>query len=285
MEIKEITSKSALHKLKRKGLPYKYDLNIYRGCTHNCQYCYAAKSHKYISNNSFNEEVFVKGNIADLLEQELSSPAWSGDIINIGGVCDSYQAVEDKYRLMRDVLKVMIKHRKPVIISTKSDLILRDIDLIDELAQHTYVNIAVSITSCDDNISKRVEPGASLPASRVNILKEFSETKAYTGFHLMPILPYLADSEDSLEQLVKWAAEVRVSYMLSGMLYLTGGIKKRYYEFINKYFPAYLADYNDLYPGGGAKKEYKNRVHSFLAELRGNYGVNNQYSKFIKERL
>ncbi len=285
MEITEITSKSALHKLKRKGLPYKYDLNIYRGCTHNCQYCYAAKSHKYISNNNFNEKVFVKRNIAELLDRELSSPSWSGDIINIGGVCDSYQAVEDKYRLMRDILKVMIKHKNPIIISTKSDLILRDIDLIDDLAQHTYVNIAVSITSCDNNISKRVEPGASLPGSRVNILKRFSETKAYTGFHLMPILPYLADSQENLEQLVKWAAEARVSYMLSGMLYLTGGIKKRYYEFINKYFPAYLAEYNDLYLGGGAKKEYKNTVHNFLAEMRKRYGVNNQYSKFIKKHL
>jgi len=145
--------------------------------------------------------------------------------------------------------------------------------------------IVISITSCDNYISKKVEPGASLPVSRLKVLKEFSHTNSYTAFHLMPILPYLADSEESLEQLVRWAAEARVSYMLSGMLYLTGGIKKRFYDFIKKQFPQYLSDYNDLYPRGGANKEYKNIIHSYLAEMRLKYGVNNHYAKFIKKHL
>jgi DNA repair photolyase len=281
MQVTEIEVGSALHELKRRGLPYKYDLNIYRGCTNGCKYCYAVKSHSYLGLESFNQEVVVKTNIADRLEKELSSTNWKKEIINIGGVCDSYQALEKQYQLMRQVLKVMIKYKNPIIISTKSDLILRDLDLLDELAGHTYVNAALSITSADENIAKMVEPGASSPYLRFKALREIDKTKAYTGFHLMPILPFLADDEATLETLVSWAAEAKADYMLTGMLYLTGGIKSRYLSFIKQYYPEYFASYSTLYPKGGADKDYKSKVHGYLSKMRLKYNVNNRYSKFL----
>ncbi len=281
MKAKEIETKSALHKLKRHGLPYKYDLNIYRGCSHGCKYCYAASSHKYLGNKDFESEIYVKSNIVEVLERELDSANWKGDIINIGGVCDSYQMLEEDYQLMRDVLNLMIRYKNPVIISTKSNLILRDLDLIDELASHVYVNIAICITSCDDNITKNVEPGASSPLDRFKVLCDISKTKAYTGFHLMPILPFLSDSENTLEILVKWAGQAKADYMLTGMLYLTGGIKKRYLSFIKNVYPDYYEQYCKLYPKGGANKKYKNKIHGFLAKMRDKYNVNNNYSKFL----
>ncbi|MGF7059512.1 SPL family radical SAM protein [Brassicibacter mesophilus] len=281
MEIREIEAKSALNELKRRGLPYKYDLNIYRGCSNGCKYCYAESSHKYLGSDSFQSEIFVKTNIADELEKTLSSPNWNKDIINIGGVCDSYQGVEKKYKIMRDILKIMIKYKNPIIISTKSDLILRDLDLIDELASYTYVNVALSITSINNDISKKVEPGASLPIDRLKALSEVGTTKAHTGFHLMPILPFLCDDEHSLESMVKWASEAKVDYMLTGMLYLTCGIKKRYLSFINEHYSEYYDRYCKLYPKGGADKIYKSRIHQFLSKMRQKYNVNNQYSKFL----
>jgi len=271
----------ALHKLKRRGLPYKYDLNIYRGCSHGCKYCYAEKSHEYLQSQSFDKEIFVKTNIVEALERTLSSPNWDGDIINIGGVCDSYQHAEKEYKLMPEVLKIMIKYKNPIIISTKSDLILRDIDLIDELARYTYVNIAFCITSYDSRVSKSVEPGASIPKDRYKALCELSRTKAYTGLHTMPIIPYLADDEDSLEKLVSLAAESKASYMLTGVLYLTGDIKKRYLSFIKDEYPQYYEDYIRLYPRGGANKEYKTNIHGFLKKMRSKYNVNNSYAKYL----
>ena len=281
MKVNEIEAKSALHELKRRGLPYKYDLNIYRGCNNRCKYCYAEKSHEYLNSCDYQNEIFVKTNIADELEKELSSARWNREIINIGGLCDSYQSVESKYQLMRDVLKIMIKYKNPVIISTKSDLILRDLELIDELAGYAYVNIALSITSVNNDISKRVEPGASLPKDRLKALTEVGKTKAYTGFHLMPILPFLADDENTLETLVRWASEANVDYMLTGMLYLTGGIKKRYLSFIKQEFPDFYDSYSSLYPKGAADKDYKSKIHNFLSQMRAKYHVNNQYSKFL----
>ncbi|MTI65374.1 MAG: radical SAM protein [Firmicutes bacterium] len=279
--IVENKAKSALHKLKRRSLPYKYDLNVYRGCSHGCKYCYAESSHKYLTKKNFNKDIYVKSNISDILEKELSSPNWNNEIINIGGVCDSYQNIEKDYQLMREILKLMIKYKNPVIISTKSNLILRDLDLIDKLANLTYVNIAMCITSSNSNVSKRVEPGASLPKERYKALCEISKSKAFTGFHLMPILPFLADDKDSLETLVKWASQAKADYMLTGMLYLTGGIKKRYLSFIKDTYPEYLESYSTLYPKGGANKDYKSKIHNFLKSMRNKYNVNNSYSIFL----
>lgn len=281
MKYRELMVKTALNPLKRKGLPYKYDLNIYRGCSHHCKYCYATSSHQYLTAGNFNHEIFVKTNIIQALEKELQSSNWRGDIINIGGVCDSYQAGEQHFSLMREVLKLMIKYQNPIIISTKSSLILRDYDLIDQLANKTYVNIAVSITSSKQEIAKKVEIGAALPQERVNILREFAKTKAYTGLHFMPILPFLSTDKKSLTTITKWAAATKVSYMLTGMLYLTGGIKKRYLSFIKDEFPTLLPHYQKLYPRGGALKSYKAVVHQYLAQLRQQYGVNNNYSQFL----
>lgn len=273
--------KEALYQLKRKGLPYSFDLNIYRGCSHNCQYCYARKSHKYLNSKKYESEIFVKTNIAEVFEKELKGDKTGGKFINIGGVCDTYQPAEKKYQLMPGILKILIKYKQPVIISTKSDLILRDIELIDQLAHHARVNIAVTITSDNDEISSKVEPGASLPEARWNILQEFSKTKTSIGFHFFPILPFLSDDKTSMEKMVKRASEVKVDYMLSGVLYLSGGIKDRYFSFIKREFPEYYSAYVKLYPRGKANPDYKSKIHSFLGRMREKYGVNAQYSKII----
>lgn len=273
--------KEALYQLKRKGLPYSFDLNIYRGCSHNCQYCYARKSHKYLNSKKYESDIFVKTNISEVLEKELKRGKTGGKLINIGGVCDSYQPAEKKFKLMPDILKILIKYKQPVIISTKSDLILRDIELIDQLAHHAWVNITVTITSENDDISSIVEPGANLPEARWNILQAFSKTKASTGFHFFPILPFLSDDKTSMEKMVKQASEVKVDYMLSGILYLSGGIKDRYFSFIQREFPEYYSDYVLLYPKGKAIPDYKRKIHSFLGRMREKYGVNAQYSKII----
>ncbi len=281
MKYREICANKALHPLQRKGLPYRFDLNIYRGCSHGCQYCYGPGKKHPAGAGGFSREGFVKTNIAEVLEKELRAPGWKGDIINIGGVCDSYQEGEKKYGLMRGILEVMIEYKNPVIISTKSDLILRDLDLIHELGKRTYVNIALCITTGASELSKRVEPGAAAPIDRFHALKETGKTAAHTGFHFMPIIPFLADDKENLEKMVKWAAEARVDYMLTGMLYLTGGIRRRFLTFIEENFPDLGEKFISLYPRGGADKGYKAEVHGFLAEMRKKYGVSNNYARLL----
>jgi len=130
LTVKEIRCESALTKLKRK-VPYGWDLNIYRGCRHACRYCYAIYSHQYLNSDGFYDDIHVKSNIVDVLERELSSPGWKREVVNIGGVTDSYQKAEETWQLMPEILKLLIKYRTPAIISTKSTLPLRDFDMID----------------------------------------------------------------------------------------------------------------------------------------------------------
>ena len=112
---REIQAKSALKMLRRK-VPYRWDLNIYRGCEHACHYCYARYSHKYLGSEDFDGDIYVKSNIVDVLSRELKSSAWKKEVINIGGVTDSYQPAEQNYKIMPQILGLMIEHKNPIII-------------------------------------------------------------------------------------------------------------------------------------------------------------------------
>ena len=112
MDYHEITCGSAVNKLKRKN-PYGWDLNIYRGCEHGCKYCYAIYSHQYIDSDNFFDEIYVKTNVVEQLEKQLSAPSWKREVINIGGVTDSYQTAEATYKIMPDILRLLIKYKTP----------------------------------------------------------------------------------------------------------------------------------------------------------------------------
>jgi DNA repair photolyase len=281
---KEDIAKSALTQLKRK-IPYGWDLNIYRGCQHGCKYCYAMYSHKYLDSDDFFNEIHVKTNIVDELEKELSSSTWKREIVNIGGVTDSYQPAEAYYKLMPEILKLLIKYKTPAIISTKSKLVMRDYDLIDELSKITYINVAATITCMDEEIRCKIEPGGATSLERFEILKEFRKTNASTGLHLMPIIPYITDNEENFERMFNMASQCNVHYVLPGTLYLRGCTKPYFLNFIKEEFPNEYEKLIALYKTGGAGKEYKNELYEKVNRLRNKYGLSSSYSKPIKEKL
>ncbi len=284
MAITEITCESALNKLKRK-IPFGWDLNIYRGCSHACNYCYAIYSHQYLNSDGFYDDIFVKTNIVEQLEKELSSPSWKREVINIGGVTDSYQKAEESYRFMPQILKLLIKHRTPAIISTKSTLVLRDYDLIDELSRVTYINIAASITTMDENVRKKIEPGGAPSTERFAMLKEFRKTNASIGLHVMPIIPHITDSRENMEALCVNARECGADYMLPGTLYLRGVTRNVFFESIRKKFPEEYIKLQAMYKTGAASKEYKDHLYEMVNELRKQYGISSSYAKPMKEKM
>ncbi|HEX2974906.1 MAG TPA: radical SAM protein [Bacteroidales bacterium] len=281
---KEMSCSTACNRLKRK-IPYGWDLNIYRGCEHGCKYCYAMYSHQYLDSEQYFDDIYIKTNIVELLEQQLSSPSWKREVINIGGVTDSYQPIEAQYKLMPDILRLMIKYKTPCIISTKSDLVLRDYDLIAELATITYVNVAATITCMDENIRKKIEPNGAESIKRFAMLKEFSKTNASTGLHFMPIIPYLTDSRENVDFLYANAKDCQVDYVLPGTLYLRGKTRQAFFDFIRKAFPDLYEPLQALYKTGGAGKEYKDKLYSMVNELKRKYNLSGSYSKPMKEKL
>lgn len=281
---REITCEIACNKLKRKT-PFAWDLNIYRGCEHGCKYCYAMYSHDYLESEQYFEDIYVKTNVVEQLEKQLSNPLWKREVVNIGGVTDSYQPAEEKYKLMPDILRLMIKYKTPCIISTKSDLVLRDYDLIDELSRITYVNIAGTITAMDEKIRRKIEPNGVNSLKRFAMLKEFSKTNCSTGLHFMPIIPYLTDGNKNVDILYENANNSKVSYVLPGILYLRGKTRNVFFEFIKKEYPGLYEPLQALYKTGGAPKEYKNELYKMVNELKEKYHLSSSYSAPMKEKL
>ncbi|SET09009.1 DNA repair photolyase [Natronincola peptidivorans] len=281
---REMQCSIALKKLKRK-IPFSWDLNIYRGCEHGCKYCYAMYSHQYLDSQQYFSDIYVKINIIEELEKQLSSSSWEREVVNIGGVTDSYQIIEAQYKLMPDILRLMIKYKTPCIISTKSDLILRDYDLIAELANITYVNVAATITCMNEDIRRKLEPNGVESVKRFRMLKEFAKTNASTGLHFMPIIPYLTDDRDNVNSLYSHARECQVDYVLPGTLYLRGKTRVVFLDFIKREFPNLHEPLQTLYKTGGASKEYKDKLYVMVNELKAKYNLSSSYSKPMKDKL
>ena len=287
MKYQTITCKKALHKLKSGRLPFLWDLNIYRGCEHQCQYCYAIYSQKYLGSEDFYDTIYLKKNIASALEKQLSSRAWKRETINIGGVTDSYQPIEQKMQLMPEVLKVMINYSNPIIISTKSDLLLRDIELINQLSKVTHVTIAASITTLDEFVRKKVEKRAVSSERRFLMLQEIKEnTNASIGVHMMPIIPYLTDSYENIEAIYARAYEIGVDYILPGTMYLRGDTKPTFLNFLKKEYKDNYTLMLELYQQARLNKEYKDNLYKMLSIIQKKYPVSNDYKiKMIENQI
>ena len=267
----EISCKTSCNRINSNFLPFNWDLNIYRGCEHNCQYCFALYSHKYMGSNNFFDEIYVKKNIVECFEKQISSKRWKKSLVNIGGVTDSYQPAEKQYKLMPEILKLCIKYKVPISLSTKSKLILRDFDLFAELATIVPVDIACTITTVNENIRKLIEPNASSTKERFNNLKEFSKTNVNTGIFIMPIIPELTDSYNNLNMLYKTAKENNVNYASTTILNLRGETKISFLNFIKEKLPHLHNKIKSHYKGSYVNSEYKKNIYNILNKLEEKY--------------
>lgn len=267
----EINCKTACNRINSDFLPFRWDLNIYRGCEHKCQYCFALYSHKYMASDNFFDEIYVKKNIVECFEKQISSKRWKRTIVNIGGVTDSYQPAEKQYKLMPEILKLCIKYKVPVCLSTKSKLILRDFDLFAELATFVPVSIACTITTVNEKIRNLIEPNASSTQERFNNLKEFSKTNVNTGIFIMPIIPELTDSYNNLSMLYKISKENNLNFAITSVLNLRGETKINFFNFIKNKLPHLYNKIKSHYKGSYVNSEYKKHIENILNNLEEKY--------------
>lgn len=270
---REISCKSALNRIDNRYLPYHWDLNIYRGCEHHCQYCYALYSHEYLEEDRFFDTIYIKRNVAERLALDLAKPSWKREVINLGGITDSYQPIEAKKQLMPDILRLLIQYRTPCTISTKSDLILRDFDLLDRLSRIADVNVATTITTLEEDLRQKLEPGGVPSTRRFEVLKAFEKTKVSTGVHMMPIVPRLTDSSENLNAIYAGGKAADVDYILPGLLNLKGRTRQNFLDFIHREFPQHMDYFLLLYSRGGLDKEYKQSFYKKLHRIKVRYGL------------
>ncbi len=177
---------------------FRYSVNPYRGCSHGCSYCYARPGHEYLGLSAgldFETKVFVKFRAAELLRDFLARPAWRPETIAFSGVTDCYQPAERKFGITRSCLAVAAECRQPVGIITKNALVVRDLDLLTQLAEHQAVRVSLSITTLDAKLARVMEPRTSSPDARLRAIRELSQAGIRTNVMVAPIIPGLNDSE------------------------------------------------------------------------------------------
>lgn len=250
MKYEKIQSKSILSKLRSGPDPYfgvSYNMNIYRGCQHACIYCDSRSSCYQIEDF---DHIQLKVNSLELLEQSLRKKRVKATI-GFGSMNDPYMPVEKEVMFTRKALEIINRYKFPVHIITKSTLVLRDIDLLRELSKK-YAAVSITVTAADDELSKIIEPGAPKSSERFSAIKQLRDAGVYAGILLMPVLPYITDSNENIQNMVNKAHEAKTSYILGYMgMTIREGQREYFYQKLDKYFPGlkdkYIARFGEQY--------------------------------------
>ncbi|TLP53697.1 MULTISPECIES: PA0069 family radical SAM protein [Pseudomonas] len=217
-EVRIETAKTIISHNTSPDLPFDRSINPYRGCEHGCIYCYARPSHAYWDLSpglDFETKLIAKTNAAEVLEQQLSKPGYACAPINLGANTDPYQPIEREQRLTRRLLEVLLRYRHPVTIVTKGALVLRDLDLLAELASQRLVRVMVSLTTLDDQLKRTLEPRAAAPNARLRAIRVLREAGVPVGVLCAPMIPMINDRElEHLLQAAHGAGAQSAAYML-----------------------------------------------------------------------
>ena len=210
-EVTEEFPKTILSFNQSPDVPFDRSVNAYRGCEHGCVYCFARPTHAYHDLSpglDFETKLFAKPNAAELLRATLAKPRYRPRPLAMGTNTDPYQPIEARYRITRQVLEVCLDARHPVTITTKSDRVLADLDLLAELAERRLVAVAISVTSLDPKLSGKLEPRAAAPAKRLQALGKLAAAGVPTHCSVSPIIPAITD--EFMEEIVQRAAALGV---------------------------------------------------------------------------
>ncbi|WPC39626.1 SPL family radical SAM protein [Clostridium sp. JS66] len=239
--VREINAKSILVTSKNPSSWFgvKYTMNIYRGCQHGCIYC-DSRSECYQIQNF--DDIDVKINAVELLKKELVRKRIKGTI-GTGAMSDPYIPIEKKYRLTQKSLQVIADNHYPVHITTKSNIILRDIDILQQI-NNIYAQVAITITTYDDSLSQKIEPRAPVSSDRFKALGILSSLGIHAGITLMPILPFIEDNEENIIKIIEMSKDygVKFIYPAFGMT-LRDRQKEYYYSKLDELFPNLKSKY------------------------------------------
>ncbi|HKI79248.1 MAG TPA: PA0069 family radical SAM protein [Ignavibacteriaceae bacterium] len=231
-------SKSAIAKNSSPDIPFDYSFNPYRGCEHGCVYCYARPTHEYLGFSSgidFETKIMVKDNGPELLKREFEKKSYVPKFIIFSGDTDCYQPIERKLKITREALKVCLEYRNPVSILTKNSLILRDIDILSEMAKLGIIATSLSITTLDKQLVSKLEPRTSTPEKKLEAIQKLSKAGIPVGVNIAPVIPGLNDNE--IPEILKKASNNGAEFAFYILLRLPLSIKELFIDWLEKEFP------------------------------------------------
>lgn len=232
------TSRTILAKNDSPDIAFTYSINPYRGCEHGCVYCYARPSHEYLGFSAgldFETKIMVKRDAPRLLEEALCKKSWVPQTVTISGNTDCYQPVERLLRLTRSCLEVFLRFRNPAGIITKNALILRDADILEEMARLNIVHVLMSMITLDPDLARKLEPRTASPSMRLQAIRELSRRGIPVGLNLAPVIPGLTDQE--IPALLKAAADNGATGAAFSPVRLPGAVEPLFTEWIRRTYP------------------------------------------------
>ncbi len=270
----EIRCRSALNGVK--GMPFKWTLNPYRGCTHGCHYCFARKYQVQLelgSGDDFASVIFVKTNFVEVLRQELDDPNWTRELAAFGTATDPYQPIEGHYKLSRGALKALVAGRTPVGLITKGPMVVRDTDVLQDLARLGGTTVCISVPTVDDFAWRTLEPGTAPPLQRLRAVRALVDAGIEAGVLMNPLVPGFSTAPAKLEATVKAIADHGARFVGSNPMFLEGGTRDHFMRFLEAEFPAMVAQYDQLYAAKYLPRDYRDRVQKTVGLLKARYGL------------
>lgn len=264
MEFLHVRAKSLLNEVPAAAqLPFRWTINVYRGCSHACGYCFARPSHTWLdldADRDFEQVIVVKVNAVERLRAELRRPSWEGEPVALGTNTDPYQRAEGRYRLTRGVLQTLSDAGNPFSVLTKGTLVARDLDILADAAERGICRgVSMSIPTLDEDVWRATESGTPHPRARMETVAALSEAGIATGVMVAPIIPGLSDDEAGLDAVVRAAIDAGAGHITPVTLHLRPGVREVFTSRLAGYRPDLLERYEQWYRRGSYAPEHLRR--------------------------
>jgi len=279
IEYRDLPCRTLISRCDSPRVPFEFQINPYRGCLFACTYCYARYTHEFMELDDwrdFEQKIFVKRGAREALIRDLRRLDLRGKSIAIGTATDPYQPAERSFRLTRALLEVFAARRDlSLSITTKSELVTRDLDLLARIKERNDLCVNLTITTPDADLARRIEPRAPRPDRRLAAVRALADAGVRVGIFLMPVMPRINDGPEDLELLLRLAGEAGASYVASHVLFLRQSAKKRFFPFLAEEFPELLPLYRRLYAASptDALAAYTRRKMAEIEALKQQYGL------------
>jgi DNA repair photolyase len=269
--------RSILNHCDSNRVPFSWTVNPYRGCEFGCHYCYARYTHEYMELDTadFERKIFVKQDAGPLAGRDLGMEKIQGEHIAIGTATDPYQPAEREFGATRAILEQMAARRGlSISITTKSDQVLRDVDLLRGIAEHSGVSVNLSITTMRTRLARMLEPRAPRPDLRLNAVRELRRAGICAGVFAMPVLPGITDREEDLDALARGARDAGAQWFAASVLFLMPSAQKQFLPFLDKKFPKLARRYREWFSHSTyAPETYRKEISARVAALRKKYDL------------
>ncbi|MBV9481471.1 MAG: radical SAM protein [Acidobacteria bacterium] len=277
---------SLLNRCTSARMPFTWTINPYRGCEFACKYCYARYTHEFLEMRDgadFERKIYVKQHAAELLRQELGRVK-SGEEIALGTATDPYQPAESRYEITRAILEEMARHHDYQIgIVTKSNLVLRDLDILKRVAENNRLYVNITVTTLKVDLARALEPRAPRPDLRMEAVSKLNRAGVAAGVICAPVLPGITDGVRDLESLVRATAAAGGKYIFANSLFLKPCSAAVFLPFLERKFPDLAESYRQCFKRQAFLPDaYRKGLSQLMDKLRRKYGIVNAYERYAE---